>query len=116
MNAVRSFLIAASSAKINGEYKCTHTGADMYDVSAGKINRTDGSKESALTPYHMCHRIIYDDGPEGDKSKKCFEFHSSHNCAGNERRCDHSKHHLECGIHKMRYAVGVRTGIPAYTV
>src|SRR5699024_9593252 len=88
----------------------------MHNISSCKINRTDGCKESSLSPYHMCHRIIYDNRPECDKRKQCLEFHSSNNCTGDQCRCDHRKHHLKCSVYKMRDTVGIRTGIPADAV
>ena len=48
MNTISSILITFSSAKDDRKYQCTYTGADMYDISTRKINRTD------LCPHTMC--------------------------------------------------------------
>ena len=60
VNTVRSLLIAASSAKIYGEYEGAYAGTDMYDVAACKIYGADRRKEASLPPYHMRHRIVDD--------------------------------------------------------
>ena len=69
MNTISSILITFSSAKDNRKYQCTYTGADMYDISACKINGTDLCKETALSPYHMCHRVVNQNRPEHDKEE-----------------------------------------------
>ncbi len=87
----------------DGKHQRGYTGTDMDNITAGKINRSDGGKETVVSPYHMCQRIINNNGPENNKQKQCLKTHSSDDRTGDQRRCDDSEHHLEtantrCGI------------------
>ena len=116
VDAVGSLLVSLSPAEINGEYKCAHSGADMYHVAPCKVYRADRCEESAFAPDHVCHRVIDDDRPECDKCEQRFEFHPADHCACDECRSDHGEHHLECREYKMRDRVRVRPCLPAYAV
>ena len=108
--------IASSSAKDNGENKGADTGTDMYYVTACKVHGTDGSQESAGSPYHMSHRIVNDDGPKGDKNKQCFKFHTAYQRTGNKGRGDHGEHHLEHTKYQMWNGIRIRTHIHSNAV
>ena len=67
----------------------------MNHITAGKIHGTDLCQESAFAPYHMCHRIVYQNRPEQNKEKQGFEFYPSHQGSRDQRRCDQRKHDAE---------------------
>ena len=111
MYSICCIFITFSSSQYDGKYQCAHTGTDMNHITAGKIHGTDLCQESAFAPYHMCHRIVYQNRPEQNKEKQGFEFYPSHQGSRNQRRCDHCKHHLKGNINKMRNRCRIRSCI-----
>ena len=53
MGAVGCFCVAASLFKINGQYKCTDTGADMYYISSCKSTEPIAARNPP-SPQTMC--------------------------------------------------------------
>ncbi len=78
VDPVGHVFISAAFSKKERKDKSADAGADVYDVSAGKIHRTDCGEKTALSPYHMRQRVIDDQRPQGCEQKQCFEFHTAH--------------------------------------
>ena len=65
----RYLSIAGTLSEDQRQYETRNARADMYDVSACKIDGTDLRQESAGAPHHVSHRIIHYDRPQYDKEK-----------------------------------------------
>ena len=116
VDPVGHVFISAAFSKKERKDKSADAGADVYDVSAGKIHRTDCGEKTALSPYHMRQRVIDDQRPQGCEQKQCFEFHTAHQGTCDQSRCDHGKHHLKGAEDQMRKIFCVRTGFHADAV
>ena len=116
MCTIGCLCIATSLPQINGKNQCTDTGTDVYHISTCKIHRANGCQKSAVSPDHMCHRIIHDQRPDRHKEKQRLKTHSSNHSAGDQCRCDHGKHHLERYKYQMRDRICIRSRLPANTI
>ena len=102
MNLIVCPLMVIPFAKQDAEHQRSDTGTDVNHVTAGKVYRADLRQKSAVCPNHMCHGIIYQDAPEHDKEEQRLEFHSATNRTCDQRRRNHSKHHLEQAEYQIR--------------
>ena len=54
-----ALLAAQTLAENQGQHQAGNTGADVHNIAARKVNRTDCRQEAALAPYHVRQRIIH---------------------------------------------------------
>ena len=107
MYTVSRKFIALPSSQNNGKGQGADSRTDMHHVASGEVHRSDGGKESSLSPDHMRQGIIHDQRPERHKEKQGLKLHSPYQCSCNERRRDHGEHHLKGAEHQMRDRRGV---------
>src|ERR1044071_1363993 len=79
----------------------------MDDRAAGEIERAHFAHPSLNAPNPMGEGVINERGPEHDENKKRAKFYPLGKCAGDQRRSDHSEHHLVNHESSVRYCSSV---------
>src|SRR6185437_7437608 len=95
-------------AEHDGAHQPGHAGIDMHDGTAGEIENLDpgravaGGEDSVRTPDPMRNRRVDENGPQPDEPEHGREFHALGEAAGDQRRRNDGKGHLEADVDALR--------------